>query len=188
MKKLCAMFTGFLCLFLVGCMSLPTLPENADMTPDTSNNWVLKYYVDDYGTKTDSKYLETDFVGLFSNTATTNSYCDGLFRINDSGNTEVVIYEYGSYRANGFGVEDKYYITVWDNKTDTVLVKGTGYLSDDRFIFDSSVSQEIVNGLATHNELRVRVSGGKYTTSTYAFLIDASGFASKYIQLLPSES
>ena len=181
MKKL-YLFTVLVCfltLSFYGCSTTATLPLNADMTPDREGNWEINNYVDDYGTDTDSLFMQTSFTGYFSNSATTGSNCTGLFRINDVSKVEIVIYEYDSYRASGFGYDDKYNLTIWDADTDEVLLKGSSYLFDDRFVITDEV-QEIVNALSTTETLKVRLSGGKYTTSTYVFIFDTKGFASDW--------
>ena len=179
-KKIIRITTLFIAVFaLTGCFSLYSLslPENADMSPDTENNWTIKYYVDNYGIPTDKKYVETSFVGAFSNSATTGNLCVGLFRVNDSDRIEIDIYEYGEYIASGFGVEDTYYLTVKDDN-DNVLATAEAWLGDDRFTIRNNAN-DIIAAIATHDHVKMRLVGGKYSKSSYSFGFNTTGFASK---------
>lgn len=161
---------------------VPAVPKDAVMTPDEKNNWTIGNYVDSHGIDTDDMYVKTRFSGIFSNTATQESNCSGEFLVNDKREVQIFIYEYDSYMVGGFGQDDEYNLTIWDSKTDEVLVKGSAWLSDDRFIVEKS--SKVINAIATHENIRVRLHGGKYTTSTYLFSFDASGFASDYITIV----
>ena len=61
-------------------------------------NWSLRYYVDEFGDDTDSKYIMVDTEGLFSNSATTNSrlYVQMLISADEPLATYFKLYEYGS--------------------------------------------------------------------------------------------
>ena len=170
-------------LFLSGCYSL-RLPENADMTPDTKGNWTIKNYVDEYGRPTDHKYVETSFIGTFSNTATRGSDCVGLFRVNYSDEIEIVIYEYGSYRASGVGMDDIYYLTVFDDHNNA-LATAEAWLGDDRFtVMQTNDANDVIEAISTHDYVQIRLSGGKYTQSTYWFEFETTGFASKAQEII----
>ena len=172
---------------LTSCFSLTRLelPEDAIMTSDTENNWSVGYYVDKYGIETDKAFIQTIFKGAFSNSATNNSDCYGLFRVNDEGKVEIGMVEYGSNLVGGYGSDDYYYLTMWNDNTGDLLVTERGFLGDDRFVFDSRIScQNIIDALATNTKVKIRLSGGKYSTSTYNFSFDASGFASKCLQIM----
>ena len=170
-------------LILSGCYSL-RLPENADMTPDTKGNWTIKSYVDDYGRPTDQKYVETSFIGTFSNTATRRSDCVGLFRINDSDEIEIVIYEYGSHRTSGYGMDDIYYLTVFDDN-DNVLATAEAWLGNTRFtVMQTNAANDVIRAISTHDHVQMRLSGGKYVQSTYWFGFDTTGFASKAQEII----
>lgn len=175
---------------LTSCFTLTRLelPEDAIMAPDTENNWSVGHYVDKYGIETDKAFIQTFFLGTFSNSATNNSDCYGFFRVNDEGAVEIVIYEYGSYRADGYGSDDRYYLTMWDSNTGDLLVTERGYLSDRFSFYPGTSSQNIINALATSTNVRVRVSGGKYSSSTYNFSFDASGFAAKCLQIMDGKN
>ena len=172
-----------LLIFISSCSSLtsifiPAIPSDAIMTPDDKNNWEIGNYVDSYGIDTDSMFVQTRFIGLFSNTATLKSECSGIFRINDDREVEILIYEYGTHLASGFGIDDIYNFTLWDSTTGEVLVKSSAWLGDNRFHVENT--QNVINAIATHESVLCRLHGGKYTTSTYSFSFDASGFASDY--------
>ena len=176
-RSLIRIATLFIAFFiLTGCSTL-SLPEDADMSPDTENNWAIKYYVDNYGAPTDKKYVQTSFVGAFSNSATTGSLCTGLFRVNDSNRIEIVIHEYGEYIASGFGFDDTYYLTVKDDN-DNILATAEAWLGDDRFMVRNNAN-DIVAAIATHDHVQMRLAGGKYSQSSYFFGFDTTGFASK---------
>ena len=185
MKKLCLLLLMLLFIFS-SCSSLtslfvPAVPKDAIMTPDENRNWAIKNYVDSHGIDTDDMYVETRFSGTFSNTATQGSNCSGELLVNDDREVQIFIYEYGNLTASGFGKDDEYNLTIWDSKTDEILVKDSAWLSDDRFIVDKP--SKVINALATHENIRMRLHGGKYTTSTYVFSFDASGFASDYVTI-----
>lgn len=177
-----------ICLFLLaGCNSLsslfrPTLPENAIMTADINNNWIQHYYIDEYGVETNTAYIETNFAGIFSNSATQGSECSGTILVNAKKEVQIFIYEYNQYTASGFGTDDVYNLTIWDANSDEVLVKDKAWHGDDRFYPQNS--RDIIDAIATHESVRVRLSGGKYSTSTYTFYFETSGFAPKYLQIV----
>lgn len=180
MKKFLIVLLTLLCFSCSTLTSIfiPPIPKDAIMTSDIDNNWEISNYVDSYGLDLDDKFVQTRFTGTFSNTATRSSSCTGIFRVNDDREVEILIYEYGDHRVNGYGQEDEYYLTVWDASSDEVLVKGSAWLSDDRFHVNKP--SKVINAVATHERIRCRLQGGKYSTSTYVFEFDTSGFAPDY--------
>tara|TARA_R100001440_G_scaffold39562_2_gene59040 strand:- start:3979 stop:4446 length:468 start_codon:yes stop_codon:yes gene_type:complete len=64
------------------------------LTLTTLAQWETEYYVDDFGDKTGESFEYFDAVGVFSNSATTNSPCGFLIKHDEGDNYSVSIYPY----------------------------------------------------------------------------------------------
>ena len=80
-KVLMGILSLIMILGLVGCSSTPAVEEKSiqteSQTPEptsteTSSNWEIANYVDDFGDETEDFYIQGVFSGKFSNTSTTN--------------------------------------------------------------------------------------------------------------------
>ena len=64
------------------------------LTLTTLAQWETEYYVDDFGEPTGESFQYFDVVGVFSNSATTNSDCGFLIKHDEGDNYSVSIYPY----------------------------------------------------------------------------------------------
>ena len=86
--------------------------------------WKIRYYVDNFGEPTKTKYItnENDIHGTFSNTATQNSKLDVRLLIDNKNEISIKLYEYGnSLPVKGYS--DIYDIYVKDRNGHEYVVK-----------------------------------------------------------------
>ena len=163
------------------------IPSDSDFTVN-DENWELKAYVDEFRLPTDNKYIETTaIVGIFSNSATTGSECTAQLRINYKGLVEIVIYEYGQYRADAYSSERYTYNVTEVGNRDVVLSKGYATLTD-RFSIEGESAVEVINTLCKGGSYIFSLAGGKYTTSIYVVTFDGTGCAAALSKLFPIAS
>lgn len=152
--------------------------ESLETKKEPQNKWILSNYIDEYGLPTNTQYVQSKFWGAFSNVATKQSSCEGYFLVNERNEIQIIIYEYGTYLASGFGRSDIYYMTVLDANTNEVLATTKTWHGDDRFFVEDS--ETIIQNLMNHSNILIRLNGGKYTNSTYLFELDTYGFSNTY--------
>ena len=121
-----------------------TVPEETEPLVDTS--WVLDYYVDDFGDKTDTPYIKCVIEGDFSNTATMSSDL-----------TVVVFYDFKSDFPFSFRlIEYGNHKTTYQSRDEiTIKMKVDGeYTSNTSFgIVPDEVRTTELNGLAPNGDL-----------------------------------
>ena len=127
----------------------PTEPETSipvEAEPSLDTSWVLDYYVDDFGDKTDTPYIKCVIEGDFSNTATMSSDL-----------TVVVFYDFisefpFSFRLTEYG---DHKATYQSRDEITIKMKVDGeYTSTTSFgIVPDEVRTTELNGLAPNGDL-----------------------------------
>lgn len=87
---------GIIVLPIVFLIILGLLWRSNDRSPQNDAIWTEANFTDDYGKPIDEKYVYTDLVGTFSNSATTDSPLKVRLMVSKDSTMEIALYEYGS--------------------------------------------------------------------------------------------
>ena len=153
------------------------------MLPTKTGFWSLNYNLNEFGERTDERYLTLVGRGLFSNSATTNSNMYAILYITRN-NYLLRLIEYSSHVvkddcAGIFRVKD----------SEGTIHRGRFRNSKDGYLSYSSFSDD----LNFYNFISILKKGGdlifsgsleEYTTSRYVFTFKTDGFESAYNYLL----
>jgi len=145
--------------------------------------WVLGTLVDEYGDATTKKYIQTEAIGTFSNSATRDSFLKVEVIVDQENHVGVFLHEYSPDRSpvyfTGSGVMMAKNSTGKTFKTQSIgRWSQTGGISliNDRSAFISFLRN-------SNSEIKVVVHD-EYS-STYNFTISAYGFATEYDKMKP---
>jgi hypothetical protein len=140
------------------------------MTGVSYAQWNTEYYVDEFGEKTNETFYYFDAVGVFSNSATTNSDC-GFFvkRDDDEGSYTISIYPYNRDSRESWTSSTFQDIKLKKPSGDVETLSGFCYKKgqvlfseEDYPIFKDAISQSgDYTFLLKYN--------GKYSESSYKF-------------------
>lgn len=153
------------------------------MLPTKTGYWSLNYNLNEFGERTDERYLTLVGRGLFSNSATTNSNMYAILFITRN-NYLIRLIEYGSHVvkddcAGTFRVKD----------SEGTIYSGRFKNSQEGYMSYSSFSED----LNFYNLATILKKGGdlifsgtleEYTTSRYVFTFKTDGFENAYNYLL----
>lgn len=146
---------------------------------ETVGDWELKYYVDEFNNPTDRPYISTksDFFGIFSNSATTNSNLRVRILI-DKESVAIMLWEYGTYKVKAYSTVD-YSIVFLDDKGEKHYSTGTMYRNGDRVFLDDC---NLIELLQENQKVEIYMKeNSKYgVDSTYLFSVDSSNFSEIY--------
>ena len=167
-------------LVIVFCMFLATgICGKAYATDEIEGMWALKNYVDDFGDKTDKKYIGTVSIGEFSNTATSGSKLkvNTIIDYNDTEEPYIrfSLLEYGDIPAVYYDGEDivlriKAGGTEYRERLDGEPLNGDIYKLK---IKSSDLFRAMMGELITGNDVRCIID---IEESRYNFTISAEGF------------
>ena len=143
------------------------------------SSWEKGEYVDEFNTPTGDKYIITDCVGTFSNSATSGSKLNASLQI-DEKNIGIMLWEYGSHLVKGIYDYEKYNITILDDNGAKHYFTGTIYDGGTRVYFSSSDRSGVLNLLTQNNSLKIHLKTSKYTVSTYLFTVNCKEFSAIY--------
>ena len=143
------------------------------------SSWEVGEYVDEFKISTGDKYVITDSVGTFSNSATSGSKLNASLQI-DAKNIGIMLWEYGSHLVKGVYDYENYSITILDDDGVKHYFTGTIYDGGTRVYFSSSARSEVLNLLTQNDSLKIYLKTSKYTVSTYLFTVDCNGFGTIY--------
>jgi hypothetical protein len=148
--------------------------------------WSVKNYVDDFGEKTDSKFISTQnkIIGNFSNTATQNSklgvslviesnYSRGE-EYNNSPSIFIFLYEYGSNNPVKSTRKDTYRVKLQDKDGERFDLSAEN--TSDRLVFSEGDSKIIHNALIKGGLLKFVITEIGTPTTNYYFEINNAGF------------
>ena len=118
------------------------------MTVVSYAQWETEYYVDDFGEPTGEAFEYFDVVGVFSNSATTNSECAFLIKHDDGDSYSVSIYPYNRTRRESW-INSSYQTVMIKTPSGEVkdiksfcYKKGLVLFSDDEYpIFKDAISE-----------------------------------------------
>lgn len=149
--------------------------------------WETSFYVDEFQNPTNEAYMRNRelFVGVFSNSATTNSKLTARILI-DADDIAIKMWEYGSYEVNAYSTT-YYDITLLDDDGNKYYTTGTMYKNGDRIYFKDLT---FITLLQQNTSLKVYISeDSKYGfNSTYLFEVTNGNFNSQYSSFFQSSS
>lgn len=125
------------------------------------DNWEMKYYVDEFGDNTDTKYLSYMVSGTFSNDVTINS--QALYHLTYSmGRFGLDIFEYNKYKVTSYSDVFVPISFKKDDGTKKVIKRGL-FISDSGCLLTKESGEYVKNNLI-QGQLRVsfRNDGEKY--------------------------
>ena len=143
------------------------------------SSWELGEFVDEFNQPTGKKYVASSAYGTFSNSATTNSKLYASVQVTST-DIAFMLWEYGSSLVKGIFDSNSYSITVLDSKGVKHYFHGRMYENSSRVYVDYSDKDDLLNLLKSGEKLSFYLVFSKYTTSSYLFSIDTTGFSSLY--------
>lgn len=138
--------------------------------------WKLCHYVDDFKEEVASEwYIEGDFVGVFSNSATTDSKCTARVLYDYRDKATIFLYDYGRSQLKNYGSRsDAYTVKVktanGDIKSFSAYIPGDG----DRIWLENSVS--FINTIKA-GDVTVHIYENDSELHNYNFTIKSDNFA-----------
>ena len=141
--------------------------------------WQTAFYVDEFNNPTDEEYIKNIkmFVGVFSNSATTNSKLYARILI-DAEDISIKLWEYGSLEVKASSTT-YYDITILDDSGKKHYTTGTMYKNGERIYFDD---MSFASLLQKNDALTINIvedSNYGYNT-TYLFEVENGNFNSVY--------
>ncbi len=162
----------------------------AEILPSTGQSaWIKRYYVDDFGSPTDTPYITLKNVktsGVFSNSATNNSRMYAKFIVNANG-LNLQLFEYESeFPVSGIS-SDYAVIKIKGSAGTTSELKNRIKFSDSntkRLIISETQDVKTVFGALLNSDsvqFRIEVKNPYVSSSSiYLFSVDARGFGQTY--------
>ena len=169
------------------------LMELAEINPDLSDSaWTASFYVDNFGSFTDEAYILNESPGVFSNSATNNSYA----KLKILGEQNAIAFEISEYSL-GFPVTISSYervriqIQLLDgevvelkntrisNSSKRIVCEDTRSCSNTYRFYSALLSSGVV-------KISIRISSD-YSSSSYLFAVSEKGLAEAYRKAYLSE-
>lgn len=183
MKKISSIaLTVLTVVLLVGCASI--VPSDAGyvymsgITPAGDNGvWKAKSYVDEFRNPTDKRYIVTQSVGTFSNSATNGSKLYAEIIVNRN-SVEINLLEYGSYPISVIGSDSS--IDVRINVNGETIELGRAWFSESTKRLTIYNTLPLFKALVENPEITMLVTINDYGLSKYLFDINSAGFEYTY--------
>lgn len=151
-------------------------------TPNKTGSWILEYYNDEFGNKTDSKFLILRGKGQFSNSATIGSDLTAMLLV-DNNSIRFMLLEYGDNPVQESDYPIMYVNTADGNSYEWDMHSSkNGYLSFSSWR-DKKAEEELKKLLSKGGKIYFKTRIGEYSSSSYAFILDGTGYdyALKYL-------
>lgn len=166
-----------------GTPPISAIAENkAETTMVKKEIWEVRYYVDEFKLPTDTAYISTkdDIMGVFSNTATTNSKVYVRFLIDDR--VCIMLYEYGSNIVKNASSRNYESYDILMRTAGDVRTKMTGEISPDgnRIVIDSTYYKSIIKALSGSEDVDFYIEQVERKTTNYLFTVETANFADVY--------
>ncbi|EIM62077.1 hypothetical protein [Desulfobacter postgatei] len=134
--------------------------------------WGIRYFVDDFGEKTDEKYISNEYLinGSFSNSATQNSKLTVRFVITRE-DISILLYEYAGdnpVKAIGYN-RDKYYVHIKDSNNEKLSMNAE--LKQDRLSFNKN-SKEVHSAFMKGGSIMFKIEKNHDPINVYHFTIE----------------
>lgn len=189
MKKIIYLFfTILLLICLTGCDKNTDI-TNAQNTNENTDNWEIRYYMDQFNQPTSKAYVVNKSIvsGAFSNTATTDSELDAQLIIED-GKVSIRLWEYGDMLVKSSYSKD-YNITM--RRTDGTDCYLTGRISSggDRInVVDKGEyfynPNTIIEELQKDGNVGFYITEEERLSTKYLFIVETDNFADTYKSFL----
>lgn len=141
--------------------------------------WDLGEYNDEFKQPTGKKYMVARAIGIFSNSATTDSDLIACVQI-DQDNVAILLWEYARNLVKGIYDYEYYQVTILDENETKHTFTGTIYKGDTRIYFKDNDRERVFDLLKNNDSLYIYLVASKYSVSTYLFEIDTKGFSAIY--------
>jgi hypothetical protein len=140
------------------------------LTLTTLAQWETEYYVDDFGEPTGETFEYFDELGVFSNSATTNSECAYFVKHDkNSENFSISIYPYNSKSKESWISSTFQEAKIKNPSGDVVIVKAFCYKKGQVIFSDEDypIFRDAISDVGDYTFLMKYE--GKYSASTYKF-------------------
>ena len=201
MKRTILLILGvFMVAVLVSCASSRVedpssieLMQSAELNYEVKNpQWKSYYYVDDFGSPTDKTYIWNESPGVFSNSATSNSYASlGILAEQDR-----IAFEISEYNL-GFPVSVSSYENVViriqtldeeviELRNTRITNNGKRIVCDDKQYFSNTY--RFYSALLSSSVVKISIKiSSTYSSSSYLFAVSSRGLAEAYHTAFLSE-
>jgi hypothetical protein len=150
---------------------------------ENSKDWQVKYFVDDFGDKTDEGYLSGIIEGTFSNVATNNSEAIAAVIYAENDGLGLELFDYGLSPVSVSFYEN---VSIKIKQTDGTIAsfRGNAYNKGKRIIIDRSEEdkQKIKEILLAGGDIKIYITiASEYSAgSSYRFTLNTDGFKKAY--------
>ena len=147
------------------------------------SKWEIKYYVDEFGDRTENGYVYRVIDdGFFSNSATSNSKLSVKFLIEPNELT-IMLLEYGSNYVKGSKKRPDNYEVALKISDQKYLFKAKNY--SDRLTFDNKSSSEIIELIDKNDQIKFYIEEiSDYSKTSYKFnLLYGEGLITELIKI-----
>lgn len=130
------------------------------------SQWETKYYVDEFGDKTDQKYELIVATGTFSNSATLNSKATYSF-IKDDESLIINVFEYGNKLASE--IESTFEsVKIKQPNGDVITIEKVFFTKTGKLYFNDSKFLQIIDAIKEKGSyIMIFNRTGKYSNSNY---------------------
>jgi hypothetical protein len=159
----------------------PTPVPTPELTPEPGV-WTIRYYVDQFNQPTDENYIVNDeaFVGVFSNSATTNSTLLVLILVDDD--IAIVLFEYGRNRVNNSSSRNSQSYDIVMRTPDDIRhnISGSIHPNCNRIFIDGKYRSTVLRALQGTGNIDFYIEQTDRRTTNYLFSVPTSNFAETY--------
>lgn len=145
--------------------------------------WEVRYFTDQFQQPTEQGYVGNinNFVGTFSNSATSNSRLNVVFLIEDE-LAGIALFEYGSNQVqNIFTHKDiEYGITMRLDDGSDVELSGYIFASGDRIKLAEEARKTFIDALKTNEKVSFYIVNLETPTTSYLFTVETANFTDVY--------
>jgi len=162
--------------------SEPT-PSAAPIPTPEPEVWTIRYYVDSFRQETDEAYIvnEDDFIGVFSNSATTNSRLDARLLV-DKDDIAIILFEYGRNMVQNSSSRNSVSYAIVMRTEDDTRTEMTGSIPPgaNRILVDSRHHSRVISALSGTGTIDFYIVQTDRTTTNYLFQVTAGNFSDIY--------
>jgi len=162
----------------------PTPTPEPEQSPEPVNEdiWAVKFYLDSARQPTNISYVgnEDDFVGIFSNSDTTDSRLDARILVDED--ICIVLYEYGNDLLKNPSADNAVPYDIFITATDGASAEISGSMrpGGNRIFIDNEYHNVIFSALNGTGIIDFYIVRSDETTVNYSFQAPAANFADTY--------
>lgn len=147
-----------------------------------TTSWRLGTFVDEFGDRTNEKYVGGEFPGKMYNTATDGSRAKLEIFIKKNGKSFIRIYEYNSTPVSGYSSGTEYSFKF---RGDNGIEKSFSWkwYDNNEVVFGPKNTSAMRDLFTKCNSVKVRITNIDTPTTRYAFTIDCYKFSEVICQL-----